>query len=56
MVQACLAVLLRLDYSSDRETIKNLPLAKYAAGHFSNHVEFERELSHIQDGGDRIFD
>lgn len=56
MVQACLAVLLRLDYSIDRETIKNLPLAKYAAEQFDNHAEFERGLSRIQDGGDRIFD
>ena len=48
--------LVSLDYPIDQETIKSFPLAKYAAEHFNIHAEFERVLSHIQDGVDHLFD
>jgi ankyrin repeat protein len=51
MAQACLAVLLCLDASMDRETIENYPLAKYSGDHFGVHAEFDDDvLSHITDG------
>jgi ankyrin repeat protein len=56
MVQACLAVLLRLDYDSDRECMKSLPLANYAATHFGNHAESENVISPIRDGIDTLLD
>ena len=56
MAQACLSVLLRLDSHINRAATKDFPLAKYAAKHFSDHVEFGRVLSHILDGVDDILD
>ena len=56
MAQACLSVLLRFDTLIDEASIKNFPLAEYAAEHFGNHAEVEGVLSHIQDGVDTLFD
>jgi ankyrin repeat protein len=60
MAQACLSVLLRLDYNTDDESIKSLPLAQYAAQHWADHAQFENVswnvLSHIQDQVDRFLD
>jgi len=56
MAQACLSVLLRLDPHIDRATLKDFPLAPYAAEHFGNHAEFERVLSHIWDGVGDLLD
>jgi ankyrin repeat protein len=56
MARACLAVLLRLDYSIDKERIKGFPLANYAGRHFSDHAEFENVLTHIQAGADCLLD
>ena len=56
MAQACLSVLLRLDSSLDRWTIKSYPLARYAGQHFGDHVEFENVLPHITEGVDNLFD
>ena len=47
MAQARFGVLLRLDPHINRAATKDFPLAKYAAEHFSDHVEFGRVLSHI---------
>ncbi|KAH9996977.1 hypothetical protein BJV74DRAFT_794986 [Russula compacta] len=56
MAQACLSVLLRLDYDLDKAGVKSFPLAQYAADHFGNHVEFEDVLSQIGDGVDDLLD
>ena len=56
LAQACLSVLLRLDYDIDRRSITSFPLAGYAADHFGDHVEFEDVLSHICDGVDHLLD
>jgi ankyrin repeat protein len=56
MVQACLGVLLRLDSHIDEDSIKNFPLAEYAAAYFGNHAEFEDVLSHLQGGIDDLLD
>ena len=52
MAQACLSVILRLD----EESIGKFPLARYAAQHFGEHVEFEDVLSHMRGGIDDLLD
>jgi cytohesin len=49
MARACLGVLLRSDALIDEASIKNFPLAEYAAEHFGDHAEFPEVLSHIRD-------
>ena len=56
MAQACLGVLLRLDYDIDNEKIMGFPLAGYAAYNLGDHAEFENVLSHIRDGVDYLLD
>jgi len=56
MAQASLGVLLRLDPHVDGVSIKDFPLAQYAAEHFGDHAEFESVLSHIWDGVDYLLD
>lgn len=48
MAQACLSILLRLDYVIDRERIESSPLVQNAAERFNDHVEFEDVLSQIR--------
>lgn len=50
MAQACLGVLLRLDKSMNKQTIRSFPLADYAGNYFGDHVEFESVLSHVTGG------
>ena len=56
MAQACLSVMLRLDYDIDMESIRNFPLAQYAAKYFGDHIEFDNVLSDIRDGVDDLLD
>ena len=56
MAQACLSVLLRLDPHIDKSSIKDFPLARYAAQHFGDHAEFESVLSYVWDGVDDLLD
>ena len=56
MAQACLAVLLRLDNQMDNQTIKDYPLAPYAADHFGDHAKSENVVSQMSDGVDRLLD
>ncbi|KAH9970076.1 ankyrin repeat-containing domain protein [Russula compacta] len=56
MAQACLSVLLRLDYDIDYKSIKSFPLAEYAGEHFGDHVEFEGVLSQMYNGVDDLLD
>ena len=56
LAQASLGVLLRLDERVDRDSIVGFPLARYAARHWIDHVEFENVLSHVKDGIDDLFD
>ena len=56
MAQACLGVLLRLDSSIDKASIKDLPLAEYAAQHWTDHAGIDSVLSQVQDGVDRFLD
>ncbi|KAH9083688.1 ankyrin repeat-containing domain protein [Lactarius deliciosus] len=54
--RACLAILLQLDGSVNKATIKNLPLAFYAARYWLDHTEFGDVSSHVQDAMQRLFD
>jgi hypothetical protein len=56
MARACLGVLLRSDALIDEASIKNFPLAEYAAEHFGDHAEFPGVLSHIRDVVDPLLD
>ena len=56
LAQACLGVLLQLDDWVDRDSIKNYPLARYAAQYWPTHARFENTLSRIKDGMECLFD
>jgi hypothetical protein len=42
MAQACIGVLLCLEYPTDTECLKRFPLANYAAKHFGDQAKFGR--------------
>ena len=56
LVQACLGVLLRLDDRVDSGSIKNFPLAKYAAQYWPTHARYENASSRVEDGMKCLFD
>ena len=56
LVQACLGVLLRLDDDIDQDSIKNFPLARYAAQYWVKHAQFESVSLRIEEGMGRLFD
>ena len=56
MAQACISMLLLLEFPIDRERLKRFPLANYAAKHFADHAEFGNVISHISDGVDCLLD
>ena len=56
LAQACLGVLLRLDDHVDRNSIKNFPLAQYAAQYWPAHARFENASSRIKDEMECLFD
>jgi hypothetical protein len=56
LAQACLGVILRLDDHVDRESIKNFPLARYAAQYWPTHARVENVSSYVKDGMERLFD
>jgi len=56
LARACLSALLHLDDHIDEDTIKNFPLALYAAQHWVDHARVESVSSEIQDGMVSLFD
>ncbi|KAI9430588.1 hypothetical protein H4582DRAFT_2103691 [Lactarius indigo] len=56
LAQASLGVLLRLDKQVDHDSIRGVPLARYAAMHWPDHVKFENVLSHAKDGIGELLD
>ena len=56
LAQACLGVLLRLDDSLDRDSIKSFPLAPYAAEYWPTHARVENVSSRIKEGMECLFD
>jgi ankyrin repeat protein len=56
LVRACLGVLLQLDDRIDRDSMKNFPLAQYAAQYWVTHARIENVSSQIKDGMECLFD
>jgi hypothetical protein len=56
LAQACLGFLLHLNGPIDEESIKDFPLAKYAAEHWVTHAQYEDVASQVKDGMESLFD
>lgn len=56
LVQACVAVLHRLDEKVDRKRLKGLPLAFYAGRYWANHARFKNVEFQVQDRIELLFD
>jgi ankyrin repeat protein len=56
LLQACLGILLQLDDRIDRDSMKNFPLAQYAAQYWARHTRIENMSSRIKDGMECLFD
>jgi ankyrin repeat protein len=56
VARACLGVLLHLDENITKDSLKDFPLAKYAAEHWVDHTRIEDVSSKVQDGMKRLFD
>jgi Ankyrin repeats (many copies)/Ankyrin repeats (3 copies) len=56
LARACLGVLLQLDDRVRLDSIKNFPLARYAAQYWPTHARFENASSLIKDGMECLFD
>ena len=56
LAKASLSVLLALDDQADKDTMKNFPLAVYAARYWADHARLHGVPSIIKDGMERLFD
>ena len=56
VVQACLGLLLHLDETVTKDSLKNFPLADYAAEYWVGHAQIEDVSSKAQDGIKLLFD
>ena len=56
LAQACLGFLLHMGGCIDTETVKALPLAKYAAEHWVAHAQFQDVASQVKHGMKDLFD
>ena len=56
VAQACLGALLHLDENITKDSLKDFPLAEYAAEHLVDHARLEKVSSMVQDGMKRLFD
>jgi ankyrin repeat protein len=56
VAQACLGVLLHLDENITEESLRDFPLAEYAAEHWVGHAQIENVSPKVQDGMKRLFD
>ncbi len=56
LVRACLGVLLQLDDRIDRDSMKNFPLARYAAQYWARHARIENVSHRIKVGMECLFD
>ena len=54
--QACFGILLHLDKAVTTDSLKNLPLAEYAAKHWVDHARFEGVLRKVEDGMKQLFE
>ena len=55
VAQTCLGVLLHLDNSITRDSLKKFPLAQYAAEHWFEHARFEGVSENVEEGMKRLF-
>jgi ankyrin repeat protein len=56
LAKASLSVLLALDDQADKDSMKNFPLAMYAARYWVDHAQLLSVSSIIEDGLERLFD
>ena len=56
VARACLGLLLHLDENVTNDSLKNYPLAEYAAEYWVGHARIEDVSSTVQDGINRLFD
>jgi ankyrin repeat protein len=56
LAQACLGVLLRLDDRTDNESVRKIPLYRYAAKYWVGHAQFGNVEFDIKDAMDYFFD
>jgi len=56
LAQASLSILLQVDNHIDKDSIRNFPLADYAARHWFEHSRFENVSLTIRDSTERLFD
>ena len=56
VVQGCLGLLLHLDKTVTEDSLKNFPLAEYAAKYWVAHAHIEDVSSKVEDGMKRLFD
>ena len=56
VTQACLGILLHLDENITRDSLKDFPLAEYAAEHWVDHARLENMSTNTKNGMKRLFD
>ena len=56
LARVCLGLLLHSDDSDDNNSVKDSPLAEYAARHWITHAQFEDVASRMEDGMRSLFD
>ena len=56
ITQACLGLLLHLDETITKDSLKSFPLAEYAAQYWVGHARIEDMSSKVQDGTKLLFD
>ena len=56
LARICLRILLQLDKCLDKRSIKNVPLAEYAAQHWVEHARFEDVSTYVSQEMDSLFD
>ncbi len=54
--RACLGILLQLDQNVTRDSLKNLPLAEYAAENWFDHARLEGVSQNVSDSMELLFD
>jgi hypothetical protein len=56
VAQACLGILLHLDKDVTSDSLRDFPLAEYAAEHWVDHARFEDVSRNVEDGMKQLFD
>ena len=56
VAQACSGILLHLDKDVTSDSLKDFPLAEYAAEHWVDHARFEDVSRNVEDGMKQLFD